>query len=168
MYIFKFRSSGGQVMKWDASDVFVWHPEILAKNPGFGASCHGQVICPEGPLTKWSTSICFPSEKKTKRLGEKYFCIVAPHFGGFFPAQSQTVIKHSQRFFYLSSPNRSFFQGQRANCGRAAFQSLLHRSFLANSCTFSVISTAVTMQITRSAGLLIGSTDASSRFKWKC
>lgn len=64
MYIFKFSRTGGQVRKWDTSDVFVWHPGNLGKNPGFGASCHGQLTYPMGLLTKWSTLICFPSEEK--------------------------------------------------------------------------------------------------------
>lgn len=67
------------------------------------------------------------------------------------------VIKHSQSHWILLL----FILPEQISL-KVKGQNLHLHSFL--SCAFSVISTAVTMQITHSAGLLIGSTDASSRF----
>lgn len=129
---------------------------------------------PEGPLTKWSPLICFPSIRKRRQnsqLFSKYLCTV----GLVCSASSQTVVKHSEShricssltFFGKSSPNRSVFEGQSVNFCQASplpapFTFFSFFSFLSSAQQFT------SCKITHSTGLLIGSGEASSRFKWKC
>lgn len=121
--------------------------------------------------------ICFLSIQKRRQnsqLFSKYLCTV----GLIRSALSQTVVKHSEShricplplFFGTSSPNRSVFEGQSVNfcqaspplCSFHFFFSFLFFSFLSSPQQFA------SCKITHSAGLLIGSREASSRFKWKC
>lgn len=91
----------------------------------------------------------------TSKQFSQYFCTAElVFFVVFFLCR---VIKHSQSHWILLL----FILPEQISL-KVKGQNLHLHSFL--SCAFSVISTAVTMQITHSAGLLIGSTDASSRF----
>lgn len=101
------------------------------------------------------------------KLFSKYFCTAAL----VFSAPSQTVIKRSQRnwFFFFSlsfiySPQTDhFFCGSKCKLlPNNLHLHSIHVFFLSSPQRFRI------MQITHSAGLLIGSRDASSRFKWKC
>lgn len=159
-----------RLSSYDASETFVWHPENLGINPGFGASCHGQAIYPVGPLTKLSTSICFSfginmrlAKSTTSKPYWQYFCITALDFS------EQTVTKHSQSHWFcilFLLPKRIFLKVKglsliESHCCYCCWATFLPGLY------FFVISTTVIMQITHSAGLLIDSTDNHTRFKCK-
>lgn len=123
MYVFKFHSSGGQVMKWDASDVFVWHPEIFAKKKSQLWSFLSQTSnISQGSPNQVKHIDLFSFRKKKKKwkweIGKEH--ILVSHFLNisatsplFFSVQSQTVIKHSQShwmFLLFTLPKRIFFK----------------------------------------------------------
>ncbi len=111
----------------------------------------------------------FSFRKKKKKLKKKDwartrtskpFSNISAPLPSYFPCgvkRSLSKVKVSEVLCYLhDSPNRSLWGSK----GELLSSNFHLQTF--HSCTFSVISTAVTMQITHSAGLLIGSTDASS------
>lgn len=134
----------------------------------------GEVIYPQGLLTKRSTLICFPSIRKRRQNSQLFSKVLVHHCPCFLCAQSVVAKSPNLFFFFLvspprlcmlpSSPNKSAFRGQRVN----VCQAILLLSpfgffyFLSSALQFA------SCKITHSAALLIGSGEASSRFKWKC
>lgn len=129
----------------------------------------GEVIYPQGPLTKWSTLICFPSI--WKRRQNSRLLSSAPLLS--FPLRPVTPCEQwkALNFLFLSG-----FFAWRLRLQTNQFSRVTElRSVkqISPFCFFSfaLLSSArqfASCKITHSAGLLIGSREASSRFKWKC
>lgn len=131
----------------------------------------GEVIHPQGLLTKWSTLICFPSIRKRRQNSLLFSKVLVHHCPCFLCTQS--VLAKLPNFCRLSpflrlppsSAKKSAFEGQRANVCQAippitSFEFFYF--FLSSALQFA------SCKITHLAALLIGSGETSSRFKWKC
>lgn len=91
----------------------------------------GEVIYPQGPLTKWSTLICFPSIPKRRQNSRLLSSAPLPSF----PLRPVTPCEQWKAlnclflsgFFWMapSSPNKSVFEGRRVKVCQANLPVLL-------------------------------------------
>lgn len=132
----------------------------------------GEVIYPQGLLTKWSTLICFPSIRKRRQNSQLFSKVLVHRCPRFLCAQSVFAMLHNFLGGFSLFPLHSSFISKQISYRGSKGKRLSSNSpsppfgffyyFLSSALQFA------SCKITHSAALLIGSGEASSRFKWKC
>lgn len=156
-------NSGGHVVKWDTPDLFVWQLRILAEIPAWSILSHTSKYISRKSPNQVKRIDLFSIRRRKKEENKKRPTLVVRIF-----------LHRCPRWPLLNSQSHPipllFLPFWRSN-GKLLSSDLLDcctGKTSSDNCTFLVVSAYVTMQMTHSAGLLIGSTDTNSRAKWKC